>query len=106
MPQSTYQIACVSFLNSKPLIDPLLDNANIHVHFAVPSQLMALIESKTVSAALLSAVDYQLCRDDLLLVPAGMIGCDSPTPYRSHLLPRSPSTTSKPSTPTPTVIPA
>jgi chorismate dehydratase len=79
MPQPTYQIACVSFLNSKPLIDPLLDNPNIHVHFAVPSRLMALIESKTVSAALLSAVDYQLCRDDLLLVPAGMIGCDGPT---------------------------
>jgi chorismate dehydratase len=56
-----------------------MDRPDVHVHFAVPSALLPLIESRTVSAALLSAVDYQLCRDDLLLVPAGMIGCNGPT---------------------------
>jgi chorismate dehydratase len=75
-------LGCVSFLNSKPLIDALVHGplgAAAAVHFAVPSQLLPLIESGTVATALMSVVDYQLAREDLLLIPAGMIGCDGHT---------------------------
>ncbi len=76
-----HQIACVSFLNSKPLIDPLVGRPDVHIHFAVPSQLLPLLESSPPQATtgLLSIVDYQSASADLLLLPAGMIGCDGPT---------------------------
>ena len=42
LPHNLPHIGCVSFLNSKPLIDPLLDDRSAHVHFAVPSALLDL----------------------------------------------------------------
>jgi chorismate dehydratase len=66
-------------LNSKPLIDPLLENPSVHVDFAVPSKLLELVTAGSVSTALMSVVDYQQSPHDLFLVPAGMIGCDGPT---------------------------
>lgn len=74
-----HSIGCVSFLNSKPLIEPLLGRADVHVEFAVPAALLALVEGGAVSAALLPIVDYQRSAVPLYLVPAGMIGCDGPT---------------------------
>jgi chorismate dehydratase len=76
---SAARIGCVSFLNSKPLIDPLVGQPDLRIHFAVPSALQQLIESRVVSTALMSVVDFQTTNADLLLVPAGMIGCDGPT---------------------------
>jgi chorismate dehydratase len=75
-------IGCVSFLNSKPLIDALIHgplSGKADVHFAVPSQLLPLMEAGTVSTALTSIVDYQQSDQELVLVPAGMIGCDGHT---------------------------
>jgi len=46
-----HHLGCVSFLNSKPLIDPVLDNPNVQVHFAVPADLLALFDAGNVSAA-------------------------------------------------------
>ncbi|HVX86291.1 MAG TPA: menaquinone biosynthesis protein [Phycisphaerae bacterium] len=74
-----HRVGCVSFLNSKPLIDPLLARPDVRIEFAVPSRLLEWVETDRVSTALLSVVDFQLARHDLLLVPAGMIGCDGPT---------------------------
>ncbi|HUO10009.1 MAG TPA: menaquinone biosynthesis protein [Phycisphaerae bacterium] len=74
-----HRVGCVSFLNSKPLIDPLVGRPDVAIRFAVPSKLMDLVVGGEVSTALMSVVDYQLCPRDLLLVPAGMIGCDGPT---------------------------
>ena len=74
-----HRVGCVSFLNSKPLIDPLVGRPDVAIQFAVPSKLMDLVVGGEVSTALMSVVDYQLCPRDLLLVPAGMIGCDGPT---------------------------
>ncbi len=74
-----HHVGCVSFLNSKPLIDMLVGHADVEVLFAVPSNLLKLVESGQVSAALLSIVDYQLSVHDLLLVPAGAIASDGPT---------------------------
>ncbi len=74
-----YSLGCVSFLNSKPLIDPVLPRGDVRVEFAVPADLLGLFESGAVSAALMSVVDFQNSAADLLLLPAGMIGCDGPT---------------------------
>ena len=74
-----HSIGCVSYLNSKPLIDPVLGRADVRVHFAVPAKLIDLLEAGTVSTALMSVVDYQRSRADVVLLPAGMIGCDGPT---------------------------
>ena len=74
-----HNIGCVSFLNSKPLIDPVLARADVRVHFAVPAKLLGLIEAGTVSTALMSVVDYQTAGPDLVFLPVGMIGCDGPT---------------------------
>ena len=74
-----HHLACVSFLNSKPLIDPVLANPDVRVHFAVPARLLPLMEDGSVSAALLPLVDYQNAATDLVLLPVGMIGCDGPT---------------------------
>ena len=75
----THALGCVSFLNSKPLIDSLIGRPDVHVHFAVPADLLGLAEAGTVSAALMSVVDFQTSKIPLLLLPAGMIGCDGPT---------------------------
>lgn len=74
-----HHLACVSFLNSKPLIDPVLSNPGVRVHFAVPADLLAFFDAGTVSAALMSVVDFQTAAAEPLLLPAGMIGCDGPT---------------------------
>ena len=74
-----HRVGCVSFLNSKPLIEPLVGRGDVRVHFAVPSKLMGLVEGGVVSTALMSVVDYQMCPRELIFVPAGMIGCDGPT---------------------------
>ncbi len=31
-----HTVGCVSFLNSKPLIDPLVGRPDVEIHFAVP----------------------------------------------------------------------
>jgi chorismate dehydratase len=74
-----HRVGCVSFLNSKPLIEPLVGRAGVEVHFAVPSKLLGLVEGGVVSTGLMSIVDYQLSTVPLVLVPVGAIGCDGPT---------------------------
>lgn len=74
-----WQIGCVSYLNSKPLIEAILDRPDCQVHLAVPSALLAMIETKALSAALTPVVDYQSSGCELMLVPAGGICCDGPT---------------------------
>jgi chorismate dehydratase len=77
--QARWTIGCVSYLNSKPLIEPILRRQEVRVHFAVPAALSDLLNSGQVNAALLPIVDYQNSPRELLLVPAGMIGSDGPT---------------------------
>ena len=72
-------IGCVSYLNSKPLIEPLLDNPAVKVHFAVPAALLGMVSCGQVCCALLPMVDYQNSPLDLLLLPVGGIACDGPT---------------------------
>ena len=72
-------IGCVSYLNSKPLIEPLLENPAVKVHFAVPAARLDLVSRGQVCCALLPMVDYQASPVDLLLLPVGGIACDGPT---------------------------
>ena len=74
-----HSLGCVSFLNSKPLIDSVVGVEGVRVEFAVPAELLGLFEKGLVSAALMSVVDYQASATELLLLPAGMIGSDGPT---------------------------
>ena len=74
-----HTLGCVSFLNSKPLIDPVLGRPDVRVTFDVPARLLGLVESGAVTAALMSVVDFQTAATDLVLLPVGMIGCDGPT---------------------------
>lgn len=74
-----WQIGCVSYLNSKPLIEPIVQRNDCRVHFAVPAALLGMLEGRTVTAALAPVVDYQTSRSQLVLVPAGGICCDGPT---------------------------
>ncbi len=73
------RVGCVSYLNSKPLIEPLVGRSDIYVEFAVPSALSGLLVTGAVDTALLPIVDYQTCPMELLLVPAGCIGCHGHT---------------------------
>lgn len=73
------RVGCVSYLNSKPLIEPLVGRSDIDVEFAVPSALSGLLAAGAVDTALLPIVDYQTCPLELLLVPAGCIGCHGHT---------------------------
>ncbi|MEI8197516.1 MAG: MqnA/MqnD/SBP family protein [Phycisphaerae bacterium] len=85
-----FTLGCVSYLNSKPLIDPLIGRADVDVKFAVPSGLLPMIEAPLetgeekgsmggVEGVLLPVVDYHASRRELVILPAGCIGCDGPT---------------------------
>ncbi len=74
-----FVVGCVSYLNSKPLIDPLVDRPDVEVHFAVPARLMDLLAARQVDAALMPIVDYQSCPVPVVLSPGGAICCDGPT---------------------------
>jgi chorismate dehydratase len=75
----SWQVGCVSYLNSKPLIEPIVQRRDCRVHFAVPADLLNLLETGQVQAALTPVVDYQTSTSELVLVPAGGICCDGPT---------------------------
>lgn len=74
-----FVVGCVSYLNSKPLIDPLLDRPDVEVHFAVPARLVDLMAARQVDAALMPIVDYQNCPVPVVFSPGGAICCDGPT---------------------------
>lgn len=74
-----FVVGCVSYLNSKPLIDPLVDRPDVEVHFAVPARLVDLMAARQVDAALMPIVDYQNCPIPVVLAPGGAICCDGPT---------------------------
>jgi len=77
--RTRWTLGCVSYLNSKPLIEPVLRRPDILVRFAVPAELCNLINTGAVNAALLPIVDFQTSPRQLLLVPAGVISSDGPT---------------------------
>ncbi len=76
------KIAAVSYLNTAPLIQGLDAWNDCQLIRAVPSQIASMIQSAQADIGLASIIDYakaQSTQDPLVLIPAGMIGCDGPT---------------------------
>lgn len=73
-----FRIGAVSYLNAKPLIHGLDEQADLDVQLDVPAKLLDGLRSARFDIALLPVIDYQRL-PGLRIVPAGGIGCDGPT---------------------------
>lgn len=76
---NAYRVGCVSYLNAKPLIDGLDDEAEVSVRSDVPARLLSDLENGEVDIALCPVIDYFASDRDLVFVPVGAIGCEGPT---------------------------
>lgn len=76
------RIGCVSYLNSKPLIDGLESPSTDdrwRVRFDVPSRLLDDLENQRIDLALCPVIDYHRSRTPLRIVPVGGVVSDGPT---------------------------
>lgn len=73
------RLGVVSFLNTLPLIDGLERLADVQLRHSVPSRLVDQLVGGEVDLALCSSIDYQRAAEPLVIVPAGLLGCDGPT---------------------------
>lgn len=80
-PQATSptRIAAVQFLNTVSLIEGLDTWRGCSLIKAVPSRIAQMVVGGEADVGLASIVDAADPRNDLALIPAGMIGCDGPT---------------------------
>lgn len=76
--QRTLRVGSVSYLNAKPLIRGLEDQARVDLQLAVPAMLLDGLQSGQFHVALLPVIDYQRM-PDAVIVPSGGIGCDGHT---------------------------
>lgn len=76
---TTYRVGCVSYLNSKPLIEGVDDHPQTHVRFDVPARLLGDLETGEVDIALCPVIDYFRSHQPLAIVPVGGICCEGPT---------------------------
>jgi chorismate dehydratase len=74
-----HRIGCVSYLNSRPLIEGLDELSDLRVTFDVPSGLLEDLETGRVDIALCPVIDYHRSKVPLIIVPAGGIGCRGTT---------------------------
>jgi chorismate dehydratase len=77
-PSNPCRIACVSYLNSKPLIYGLDRRDDVRLMLDVPANLLRMLRQDRCDVAMLPVIDYQ-AMDDLIILPAAAIGCDGPT---------------------------
>jgi chorismate dehydratase len=73
------RLGVVSFVNTLPLIDGLETLRDLELRFTVPSLLIGQLLAGDVDAALCSSIDYQKSAEPLVILPAGLLGCDGPT---------------------------
>lgn len=73
------RIACVQYLNTVPLIEGLERLADIELVRTVPSRIAGLVERGEADIGLASLIDAARADGRLVLLPAGMIGCEGPT---------------------------
>lgn len=71
-------VATVSYLNARPLIERLDEEPGIELIRRVPSRLLETLEAGTAEVALCPVIDFQNSVEDLVIVPSGAIGCDGP----------------------------
>ncbi|MEN0021006.1 MAG: menaquinone biosynthesis protein [Planctomycetota bacterium] len=73
------RLACVSYINTRPLIDGLAKADGVTLITAPPAEIAGLLASGQANLGLISVVDAIRSPEPLALVPAGMIGSDGPT---------------------------
>lgn len=73
------RLGVVRFLNTAPMIEGLEKLPTLALSAAVPSKLVGMLQGGEVDLALASVIDAANPDADLVLIPAGMIGCDGPT---------------------------
>jgi len=73
------RLGSVRFLNTRPLIEGLEAVSSLSFQPAVPSRLLAMLETSQVDLALVSLIDAARSKTPLALLPAGMIGSDGQT---------------------------
>ena len=76
---NTVRIGVVSYLNALPLIDGVDQLVDIALRPDVPSRLIDDLLSGEVDIALCSIFDYQSSPEPLVIVPAGLLGCNGST---------------------------
>lgn len=73
------RLGAVSYLNTLPLIEGLGKLSDVSLTLTAPSRLIDLLMEREVDLALASTIDAQRSPEPVILIPAGMIGCDGPT---------------------------
>lgn len=73
------RLGVVGFVNTLPLIDGLEGLADVGLDRSVPSGLIGRLLADDVEMALCSSIDYQRSPEPLVILPAGLLGCDGPT---------------------------
>ena len=73
------RLAAVSFLNAKPLVDGLEDEAGIELSSDVPARLLTTLIDGSAHVALCPTIDYQRAPCSLVVLPSGCISSDGPT---------------------------
>jgi chorismate dehydratase len=76
---SEFTVAAVSFLNARPLIEGLEEEAGVQLITDVPSRLLETLLENRAQVALCPVIDFQLSPTELLVVPSGGIGSDGNT---------------------------
>lgn len=71
------RVACVRYLNTAPLVEGLEKSAGLRLIPAVPSRIAPMVLAGEADVGLASLVDA--VREDLCVLPCGMIGSDGAT---------------------------
>lgn len=71
------RIAYVRYLNTVPLVEGLGGLSGVSLTAAAPSHIAGMVMRGEADLGLASLIDA--AREDLVVVPCGMIGCDGPT---------------------------
>ena len=74
-----HNVAAVSFLNARPLVDGLENEPGVKLITDVPSRLLETLILGRAEVALCPVIDFQLSPEELCIVPVGAIGSDGPT---------------------------
>ena len=73
------RIGTVEYLNTAPLVVGLEQTDAVTLVPAVPSRIIDLLLADEVDLGLVSMIDIVRAPEPLVVLPAGMIGCDGPT---------------------------
>jgi chorismate dehydratase len=77
--QKIWRVGCVSYLNSKPLIEGVDSPGFAEVVFGVPSVLLDELLADRTQIALCPVIDFYRSPQKLEIVPVGGIACHGPT---------------------------